>query len=236
MTAISEESQIKECLLEINERIARSAARAGRAASDITLVAATKTQSAETVRAAINAGIRVCGENRVQELVEKSEQNAYSGAELHFIGSLQTNKINKLAGQVGLLQSVPSIKALRLISARAEDLTIVQDVLLEINIGAEKAKHGFLPDSLAEALEAAACLPNIRVRGLMSIPPAEQNPDRDAFWFTKCRELFEKCAAYGADNVQMKILSMGMSDSFQQAIECGSNMVRIGTSLFGKRQ
>ncbi|MDR0813118.1 MAG: YggS family pyridoxal phosphate-dependent enzyme [Oscillospiraceae bacterium] len=231
----SEENQIKQRLGEINGRISAAAIRAGRTAADITLVAATKTQSAETVRAAINAGIRVCGENRVQEFVEKSEQNAYFGAEIHFIGSLQTNKINKLVGQVGLIQSVPGEKALRLISARAGELSLIQDVLLEVNIGAEDAKHGFLPESLPQGLATAAQLPNIRVLGLMSIPPAEGDR-KAAFWFEKCRELFEKCAEYTAENVQMRILSMGMSDSFERAIECGSNMVRIGTSLFGKRK
>ena len=217
------------------EEIASAAGQSGRSAGDITLVAATKTNPAERVREAIDAGIRHVGENRVQELVEKNAAHAYDGAVIHFIGSLQKNKINKVVGTAQLIQSVDSLPLLRLISARAELLGITQDVLLEVNIAGEDAKHGFSPPELESALPEAAVLGGVCIRGLMAIPPVSDKPGGNRAHFAALRELFIDISAKKYDNVSMGFLSMGMSGDFKDAILEGANMVRVGTAIFGAR-
>ena len=217
------------------EEIAEAAARSGRTADDITLVAATKTNSAERVREAIDAGIRHVGENRVQELVEKNAAHAYDGAVIHFIGHLQKNKINKVVGTVELIQSVDSVELLKLISARAERLGITQDVLLEINLAGEEAKSGFAPSEIESALSDASILGGVGIRGLMAIPPASEKSEENRVHFAALRKLFIDISAKKYDNVCMDFLSMGMSGDFRDAILEGANIVRVGTAIFGVR-
>ena len=217
------------------EEIAEAAARSGRTADDITLVAATKTNSAERVREAIDAGIRHVGENRVQELVEKNAAHAYDGAVIHFIGHLQKNKINKLVGTVELIQSVDSVELLKLISARAERLGITQDVLLEINLAGEEAKSGFAPSEIESALSDASIFGGVCIRGLMAIPPASEKSEENRVHFAALRKLFIDISAKKYDNVCMDFLSMGMSGDFRDAILEGANIVRVGTAIFGAR-
>jgi pyridoxal phosphate enzyme (YggS family) len=217
------------------DNIAAAAAASGRRPEDITLVAATKMNDAARVRQAIEAGIRFCGENRVQELQEKNAQGAYAGAHLHFIGHLQKNKVKYLVGTAELIQSVDSAELMEAIDKKAASLGIRQDILLEVNIGGEAAKSGFAPEELMSAAEKTAEFPNLRVLGLMAIPPVCENSDENRPYFARMRQLFVDIGAKKYDNVTMQILSMGMTDDYAAAIEEGSNMVRVGTGIFGAR-
>ncbi len=162
---------LEEKVRAVRENIAQAAREVGRDPGEVTLVAATKVQSDETIRAAIAAGITVCGENRVQEMTAHLDADAYAGAALHFIGHLQTNKVNKVVGRVELIESVGSRRLLEAIDAQAAKLGLVQDVLLEVNIGGEESKSGVAPAE-AEPLAARAMeLPHVRLRGLMTVPP-----------------------------------------------------------------
>lgn len=221
---------IEENIASIRERIA--AVCGGRT---ITLVGATKMNDAETVRRAIRAGIDACGENRVQEMLDKLEQNAYDGAPLHFIGSLQKNKVKFVVGRCSLIHSVNSTGLLEAINKKAAQLDIVQDVLLEINIAREESKTGFLPELLPEILEAASQMEHIRVRGLMAIPPKSEKNGENRGYFAQMHELFIDICTKKYDNIFMDFLSMGMSNDFEDAILEGANMVRIGTGIFGPR-
>ena len=226
---------ITENVAAIRARINAAAAESGRTGADITLVAATKMNDADRVREAIAAGVDVCGENRVQELLEKNEQHAYDGAPLHFIGHLQTNKVKYLVGLVDLIQSVDSEVLLREIEKRAAKLELTQDVLLEVNIGGEAAKSGVAPEKLDALLAFAETCPHVRVCGLMAIPPISAGKDGNHAYFCRMRELFVDIGRKKYNNVNMYFLSMGMSDDFEDAIRCGANMVRVGSSIFGAR-
>lgn len=226
---------IAEQVAEIRRRMDAAAVRSGRTGADILLVAATKMNDAGRVREAVAAGVDACGENRVQELVEKRAQGAYEGAPLHFIGHLQTNKVKQVVGVADLIQSVDSGELLARINRRAEALGIVQDILLEVNIGGEEAKSGIAPELLPVLLESAAGSAHLRVRGLMAIPPICEKPGGNNVYFSRMRELFVDIGTKKYDNVFMDFLSMGMSGDFEDAIECGANMVRVGSSIFGAR-
>lgn len=226
---------IAENIAEVRRRIEAAAVRSGRTGADITLVAATKMNDAGRVREAVAAGIDACGENRVQELVEKHAQGAYAGAPLHFIGHLQTNKVRQIVGVVDLIQSVDSEELLVRIDRRAESLGVVQDILLEVNIGGEAAKSGIAPEALPALLASASGYAHLRVRGLMAIPPICEKPGGNNVYFSRMRELFVDIGTKKYDNVFMDFLSMGMSGDFEDAIECGANMVRVGSSIFGAR-
>ena len=225
-------STIAENIAAIRARIDAAARTTGRTGADITLVAATKMNDAARVREAVAAGIDACGENRVQEMTEKLAQGAYTGAPLHFIGHLQTNKVRQVVGKVDLIQSVDSPELLAMIEKRAAGQGIVQDILLEVNIGGEAAKSGVAPAALPET--AAGCA-HIRVRGLMAIPPVAETSDGNHAYFAKMHELFVDIGRKKYDNVFMDFLSMGMSGDFEDAISAGANMVRVGSSIFGAR-
>ena len=226
---------IAKNIAAIREEIDKAARAVGKSGSDITLVAATKMNDAARVREAIEAGIDVCGENRVQELMEKYEQGAYTGAPLHFIGTLQTNKVKYIVGKVDLIQSVNSLKLAREISKCAEKLGIVQDILVEINIGGEESKSGADEASAHELCREIGKLPGVSVRGLMTIPPISDDLDTQKRFFVKMKELFIDIGAKKYDNINMEYLSMGMSGDYALAISCGANMVRVGTGIFGAR-
>lgn len=219
----------------VKQEIAEAAAEAGRKAEDIFLVAATKMNDAERVRAAIQAGVDICGENRVQEMLEKNAQGAYVGAPLHFIGHLQKNKVKQVVGLASLIHGVDSLALLEVIDRCAEKRGLTQEVLLEVNIGAEESKSGFAPEEIPAALSAAAAFSHIRVRGLMCIPPAGRSEEENRLNFTKMNKLFVDNSGKKYDNVRMDFLSMGMSADFACAIACGSNMVRVGSAIFGPR-
>ena len=226
---------ITENIRKIRETMARAALAAGRRPEDILLCAATKMNDSARVREAIAAGVDCCGENRVQELVQKQAEHAYDGAPVHFIGHLQTNKVRQVVGKVALIQSVDRLELLQCIEREAEKQGIVQDILLEVNIGGEAAKSGVAPAALPELLETAAGCAHIRVRGLMAIPPVAETSDGNHAYFAKMHELFVDIGRKKYDNVFMDFLSMGMSGDFEDAISAGANMVRVGSSIFGAR-
>lgn len=225
---------IAENIAVIRSEIAAAAEESGRSASDITLVGASKMNDAAACREAIAAGIDVLGENRVQEMTEKLAQDAYNGAPLHFIGHLQRNKVKQVVGKVALIQSVGSTALLNEIEKTAEKMELRQDILLEVNIGGEEAKSGFAPDLLYEAAQYAKTLPHIRVRGLMTIPPVETEPHGNIPFFLQMKTLFVDINEKLYDN-ELEYISMGMSGDYADAIRAGSNMVRVGTAIFGAR-
>ena len=226
---------IAENVARIKETMAAAAVAAGRHPKSILLCAATKMNDADAVRQAIAAGVDCCGENRVQELTQKLAQHAYDGAPVHFIGHLQTNKVKQVVGKVALIQSVDSLRLLSAIDAEARKQGIVQDILLEINIGQEESKSGFREEEILPLLEKIGDFPNICVKGLMAIPPISQNSGDNLKYFQKISHLSVDIKAKKYDNVTVKCLSMGMSGDYQDAIRCGSTMIRIGTAIFGAR-
>ena len=219
----------------IRARMAGAAKAAGRDPGEIQLCAATKMNDADAVRQAIAAGVDCCGENRVQELVLKSSQNAYAGAPVHFIGHLQTNKVRQVVGHVDLIQSVDSAHLLQAINAEAGKQSLIQNVLLEVNIGREASKGGFAPEEILPFLEHIDEFWNIRVRGLMAIPPISHHSGENRKFFQEMLQLSVDITGKKYDNVSMDCLSMGMSDDFEDAIACGSTMIRVGTAIFGAR-
>ena len=226
---------IPESVAQVKANIAAAAEKAGRRPEDIYLVAASKMNDSGRVREAIAAGIRICGENRVQEMVEKQAQGAYEGAELHFIGHLQKNKVKQVVGLASLIQSADSLELIRLIDKTALSRGLVQDILLEVNIGAEASKSGFSPAELPAALDSIAQLPSVRVRGLMTIPPICSSRQETEPYFVRMKQLFIDICGKKYDNIRMDFLSMGMSADYEAAIACGANMVRVGSAIFGKR-
>ena len=226
---------IKENVTSILGEIKNAAIQAGRDPGTITLCAATKMNSTERVREAIEAGITCCGENKVQELTEKLAQNAYEGASVHFIGHLQTNKVKQVVGKVDLIQSVDSLRLLQAIDKEACKQEMTQDILLEINIGGEDSKSGFSKDELYAILPEIGQYTHIRVRGFMTIPPICHFAGENDKFFQEMYNLSVDITRKKYDNIQVDILSMGMSDDYANAICYGSNMVRIGTAIFGAR-
>ena len=226
---------IAEKVQEIRRRMAQAALAAGRRPEEILLCAATKMNDAERVRQAIAAGVDCCGENRVQELVQKSAEHAYDGAPLHFIGHLQTNKVRQVVGRVSLIQSVDRTELLECIEREAGRQGVVQDILLEINVAAEESKSGFAPEQAPEIAARMGEFPHCRLRGLMAIPPISEHSGDNCRYFEKIRTIAVDITAKKYDNVRMDCLSMGMSEDFTDAIACGSTMIRVGTAIFGAR-
>ena len=225
---------ISENIASIRLKIEAAAAKTGRTGADITLVGASKMNDAAACREAIAAGIDALGENRVQEMTQKLAENAYDGAPLHFIGHLQRNKVKQVVGKAALIQSVGSLALLDEIEKTAEKLGIVQDILLEVNIGGEEAKSGFAPAEASEAARYAKTLSHVQVLGLMTIPPVESAPGENLPFFAQMQALYVDINQNIYDN-KFKYLSMGMSGDFAEAIESGSNMVRVGSAIFGAR-
>ena len=220
----------------VQEKIAAAALAAGRDPAEVTLCAATKVQTDDTVRAAVAAGIRVCGENRVQELTAHLEADAYAGAEVHFIGHLQTNKVRQVVGRVALIHSVDSEKLLRAIDAQADTLGLIQDVLLEVNVAREESKGGILPEGLPALAELALSCPHVRLRGLMAIPPVSTVTGENRKYFAEMRHFLVDIIGKMSDNHSVvDCLSMGMSGDYEDAIAEGATLVRVGTALFGPR-
>ena len=227
---------IQEHVDQVRAHIAAAARAAGRDPEEITLCAATKVQSDSTIREAIAAGITVCGENRVQELTAHLAADAYRGAQVHFIGHLQTNKVKQVVGRVFLIHSVDSEHLLRAIEAQAAKQDLVQDILLEVNIAGEESKGGCTPDQAGALALLTRELPYVRLRGLMAIPPISPEPGANRPYFAAMRQLFVDIKANMGDNQDnMDCLSMGMSGDYPDAIAEGATLVRVGTALFGPR-
>ncbi|MBR3978091.1 MAG: YggS family pyridoxal phosphate-dependent enzyme [Oscillospiraceae bacterium] len=226
---------IIENVKKIKEEIAMAALACGRSPEDILLCAATKMNDSTNVRQAIAAGVDCCGENRVQELTQKLTDNAYEGAPVHFIGHLQTNKVRQVVGKVDLIQSVDSLRLLEAIDKEAARQNLIQDILLEVNVGQEESKSGFDLEEVPEICEKISDFSHIHVRGLMAIPPISHFSGENRKFFQKIYDLSVDITAKKYDNVWVDILSMGMSGDFADAIACGSTMVRVGTAIFGLR-
>ena len=226
---------IAENVAQIKENIRLAAIATGRDPKSVQLCAATKMNDTDAVRQAIAAGVDCCGENRVQELTAKLAESAYDGAPIHFIGRLQTNKVRQVVGKVALIQSVDRLKLLEAIQAEASRQRIVQDILLQINIGREETKGGFLEEELPQILEKMGIFPNVRVLGLMAIPPVCNFSTGNDNFFQKMYNLGVDISRKKYDNVSIGIMSMGMSGDYIDAIRCGSTMIRVGTAIFGAR-
>ena len=226
---------IADNIQAIRARMDAAAVRTGRDPRGILLVGASKMNDAAACRAAIAAGIDALGENRVQEMTAKLAEGAYEGAPLHFIGHLQRNKARQVVGKVSLIHSVSSLELLEEIQRQAEKQDLVQDVLLEVNIGGEESKSGFTPQEIYPAAERARTFSHVCVCGLMTIPPIEREPHGNLPYFTKVHQLFVDIGRDLYDN-GFKYLSMGMSDDFEDAIAAGATMIRVGSAIFGHRQ
>ena len=231
---MSNSTSIRENIAAIRAQIDAAARETGRTGADITLVGASKMNDAATCQEAIAAGIDALGENRVQEMTAKLAEDAYRGAPLHFIGHLQRNKVKQVVGKAALIQSIGSPELLAEVDRQAEKLGIVQDILLEVNIGGEEAKSGFAPDAVEQAAAQAKALAHVRVRGLMTIPPADATREENMAYFEKVRALYVDISRKMYNN-GLEYLSMGMSGDFADAIRAGANMVRVGSAIFGAR-
>ncbi len=225
---------IVENIARIRADMEAAAREAGRDPSEILLVGASKMNDAQACREAVAAGIDALGENRVQEMVQKLGEHAYEGAPLHFIGHLQRNKVKQVVGVAELIQSVGSLSLLDEIERVAAAKGLVQDVLLEVNVGGEEAKSGFAPEEVPAAAEAALERPHVRVRGLMTIPPAEADRETNMRYFRQVQTLYVDINEKLFHN-ELKYLSMGMSGDFADAIRAGATMVRVGSAIFGAR-
>ena len=226
---------VRDNARRVLDRAREAAVRSGRSGDAVTVVAASKTNGRDAIRAAYEGGIRTFGENRVQELTEKRAQGAYEDAGIQLLGRLQKNKVKYVAGQVELIHSVDSPELMEAISKRALSLGRVQDILIEVNIAAEEQKGGVPPERLEEILARAGENPGIRVAGLMTIPPAAAEKRENFRFFENMARLFVDMATKKYDNVIMQIMSMGMSRDFEDAILAGATLVRVGTAIFGPR-
>ncbi len=226
---------VAERLKEVEDRIAAAAERSGRKREDITLVAVTKTHPASMMNEAIEAGAKDIGENKPQEVRDKYAD--VLPVKWHLIGHLQTNKVKYVIDKCCMIHSVDSIKLMDEIERLARQHEKNMDILIQVNISGEESKSGIEPSELEEFLKHAGELSNVKVRGLMTIIPANTNQESNAVWFKAMKKLFDETKAEENkyENVVMDYLSMGMSGDFETAIECGSNMVRVGSAIFGAR-
>ena len=218
---------------EIKQKIAMAAEKSGRKAEDIILLAATKTVETDRINYAISEGLEYIGENRVQEFLSKKD--GLLPCHRHFIGHLQTNKVKDIVPYVELIHSVDSVRLAKEISKQSVRFNKTTDILLEVNIGNEQSKSGFLREEVENAVREIAKLPNIHIKGLMAIPPICENAEDNRKYFSIMYKLFIDISTKKIDNSNMDFLSMGMSDDYEVAISEGANVVRIGSALFGKR-
>jgi len=223
---------IKNNLEIINEKMKRAALKVNRKPEEIKLVAVTKTATAEQIKEAINAGVKIIGENRVQDAKEKY-QILTADIEWHLIGHLQTNKTKYAVEIFNCIHSVDSIKLAQEIDKRSKQFGKKIDVLVEVNVSGEETKYGIKPEEVEPFLKEISEFPEIRVRGLMTIAPIVEDKEEVRPYFRKLRELSEEIKSKNIGNVKMDYLSMGMTEDFEIAIEEGANMVRIGRGIFG---
>ncbi|MDF2566621.1 MAG: YggS family pyridoxal phosphate-dependent enzyme [Oscillospiraceae bacterium] len=223
---------IKHNIDVIKQNVAEAAEQSSRSTEDIKIMAVTKTVPFEQVNIAISQGISLLGENRVQELISKYDFYNVKQDNIHFIGHLQTNKIKYIIDKVCMVESVDSIKLAEELNKQAKKHNKMLDVLIEVNIGQELSKSGVGPEDLEEFLKNLSTFESLSIQGLMTIPPVEKND----YFFSKMHQLFVDIKDKNVDNVNMSVLSMGMSADYEKAIKHGSNIVRIGTAMFGTRK
>jgi PLP dependent protein len=225
---------IKRNIEDVKSRIEKAAKKCGRKAQDINVITVSKTIDNKRIIRAVDEGVTDLGENRVQELIQKYKTLG-NICKWHLIGHLQTNKVKYIIDKVSLIHSVDSIKLIEEINKRASKMEKIMDILIQVNISGEQTKSGVQSEAVEKILYEAGKYRNIKVRGLMTMAPFEQNPEKIRWVFTKMRELLIDISHKNIDNISMDYLSMGMSNDFEIAIEEGSNMVRIGTAIFGQR-
>ena len=226
---------ISENLKQVKRRIIEAAKRTGRDPSDIRLLAVTKEQSNVTVAEAIQAGMNLLGENKVQEARDKIETLGRGGFEWHFIGRLQKNKVKFVFGLFDLIHSVDSLSLAEAIHKKGQEIGCCMPILLQVNISGEKSKLGFAPFDLPTEIQKIAKLEGVKVSGLMTIPPHSQNPENSRPYYARLRELRDTCSQLGIPGMILSDLSMGMSNDYEIAIEEGATLVRVGVGLFGPR-
>lgn len=227
---------VAENISDVRREINEAAGKAGRDPAEITLMAVTKTFPVQAVKAAFDSGITLFGENKVQELLEKLPSLDMNGRSAHIIGHLQTNKVKYIIDKVDMIESVDSVHLAREIDKQAAKIGKKMDVLIEVNVGAEESKSGISEKDVPEFLNAMKEFVHVNVKGFMAIPPYFEDREKTRPYFTEMRKLFVDNAAKKSDNIDMRILSMGMSSDFDIAIEEGSTLVRVGTKIFGKRK
>lgn len=227
-------SEISENIKKVRENIRIAAQKRGVSEEEVCLIAVTKTHGADMINEAIDCGITDIGENKVQEILEKYD-DVKKGVRWHLIGHLQTNKVKYIIDKVCMIHSVDSVKLMEEIDKRAKQHNLVMDILIQVNISGEETKFGIEPSELDEILEKASKMSGIRVMGLMTIAPKTNRSVTSRLHFDNIRQIFIDNQAKIYDNITMKYLSMGMSGDYEVAIECGSNMVRVGSAIFGKR-
>ena len=225
---------IKENIENVKERIALAAKRSGRNPEDVLLIAVSKTYPAEDILKALDCGITDIGENKVQEMCEKKPQLPES-TRIHLIGHLQTNKVKQALKNACMIHSVDSLHLAREISRIAVREGIDAEILLQVNVARDGAKFGFDEDELERALAEISTLPGVKVRGLMTVPAIETDPETTRGYFKEMNRLFKAYKNTGYSNISMDYLSMGMSGDFEIAVEEGANMVRVGSLIFGAR-
>ena len=226
---------IAERVRGILSSVRAAAEKSGRDPSRVRLVAATKTVSVERIREGVDAGLSLLGENRVQEALPKIEALAKARVRWHFIGHLQRRKVRSIIGLFDLIHSVDSVELAHEIDRRAGEAGLVQEVLLEVNVGGESTKAGFCPDDLVQQVATMASLSHLRIKGLMAIPPPTVESESARPYFIQIRELAKTVAAEIIPGVMMDELSMGMSNDYAVAVEEGATLVRVGSALFGAR-
>lgn len=226
---------IKENIEEIIKRKNEAALRCGRNPEDIIIIAVSKTVDAMKAREAVMGGLENLGENRVQEIMNKYDELQDLQVKWHMIGHLQKNKVKYIIDKVELIHSVESIELAAEINKRSSQHNIISNILIELNIGEEESKFGINEDSVYDFVSSLEQFENIKIMGLMTVAPFCENPEDVRWVFKKMKEIFDKISAMNLKNTQMKYLSMGMTNDFEIAIEEGSNIVRIGTAVFGKR-
>ena len=226
---------ISENLSQVRERMAAACERAGREPGEVTLIAVSKTKPVSMLMEAYDAGTRVFGENKVQEILEKLPQMP-KDCVFHMIGHLQTNKVHQVVGKVSMIHSVDSLRLAEKIEKESAKKGIVSDILLEVNAAREESKFGFFLEETEAAGKAIAALPHVRVKGLMTIAPNVENAEDNRKVFQDLYQLYVDIKSKNIDNGTMSVLSMGMTGDYEVAIEEGATMIRVGTGIFGSRQ
>lgn len=225
---------LKENLDYVENEIRKACERSGRSRDEVTLISVSKTKPVSMLEEAYGLGVRVFGENKVQELTEKYDALP-DDIEWHMIGHLQRNKVRYIIGKASLIHSVDSLRLAEAIEKEAAKQNIVADILIEVNVAKEESKFGLMPEEVPEFVENVIKLPHIRVKGLMTIAPYVENPEENRPVFKHLKKLSVDIAEKNGHNINMSVLSMGMTNDYRVAIEEGATMVRIGTGIFGER-
>ena len=225
---------IKENIAEVEKKVAAACERSGRKREDVLLLAVSKTIDVDRIKEAVDCGLTSLGENKVQEIMDKYDAMG-PDVKWHLIGHLQTNKVKYIIDKVDLIHSVESLKLAEEISKRAEAKGVTANILLEVNVADEKSKVGIKVDECEEMVRKISVLPNIVIRGLMTVAPFVENPEENRGYFRQLKQLLVDINSKKIDNVNMEVLSMGMTGDYEVAIEEGATIVRVGTGIFGAR-